>query len=232
MANILALDTSGESCTVALRIESNLFYRRSDEARQHTKLLLPLVDELLSEAGVSLNDLDAIAFGCGPGSFTGLRICLGVVQGLAFGCGCKVIPVSTLMAMAQGASREGVAEVGQTVVAALDARMSEIYTGIYRITDTIPKLAAGTQECVSPPAEVALDDFSGVIGVGSGWSYSELSREQAVTVKESLLPDAADIIVVAEEMWQQGLAQDVMSVEPVYLRNEVTWKKRERIRAQ
>ena len=125
-AKILALDTATENCSVALLVNDRVYVRREVAPRDHTKKILPMVDEVLKEAGLSLNELDALAFGRGPGSFTGVRIGIGIAQGLAFGAELPMIGISTLQAMAQGSYRNMRAT---HVACAIDARMSEVYWG-------------------------------------------------------------------------------------------------------
>src|SRR5690554_5279655 len=131
MTTILALDAATTACSVALCRGGVITRQFVSTPREHTRLLLPMVDELLSEAGISLAQVDALAFTAGPGSFTGLRIGFGVVQGLAFGADLPVIPVSTLAALALAGARK--AQLGSgCILPALDARMGEIYWGLYR----------------------------------------------------------------------------------------------------
>src|SRR5690606_35013648 len=141
MAHILALDSATDACSVALYRDGEVTALFELAAKSHSRRLLPMVDELLQNAGCSLKDLDAIAFGRGPGSFTGLRICLGVVQGLAFGANLPVIPVSTLAAMASGYLRECAGSgLPPPLLVALDARMEEIYWAIFE----------ADEKCVEP----------------------------------------------------------------------------------
>ncbi|HAS63934.1 MAG TPA: tRNA (adenosine(37)-N6)-threonylcarbamoyltransferase complex dimerization subunit type 1 TsaB, partial [Vibrio sp.] len=150
-AKILALDTATENCSVALLVNDQVYVRSEVAPRDHTKKILPMVDEVLKEAGVTLAELDALAFGRGPGSFTGVRIGIGIAQGLAFGADLPMIAVSTLEAMAQGSYRvSGATEVA----AAIDARMSEVYWGRYRRQENGEWLAVDA-ECVIPPANLA-----------------------------------------------------------------------------
>src|SRR5690606_10081736 len=132
MTHILALDSATDACSVALYRDGEVTSLFELAAKSHTQRLLPMVDELLQSADCTLKDLDAIAFGRGPGSFTGLRICLGIVQGLAFGANLPVIPVSTLAAMASGFWREPAqySALPLPLLVALDARMDEIYWAV------------------------------------------------------------------------------------------------------
>jgi len=128
---ILAIETASESCSVALSLDGVLRERSSLAPRGHAERLLPWVQELLAEAGIALQDLDAVAFSRGPGSFTSLRIGIGVAQGLAWGAGLPVVPVSSLRSAAQAAVAHGV----QAAMVALDARMDEVFSGLYRLDE-------------------------------------------------------------------------------------------------
>ena len=127
---LLAIDTAESACSAALMVDGEVRSRMEQAARGHSERILPMMQSLLSEAGCSLNDLDTLAFGRGPGSFTGLRIAAGVIQGSALGAGLPVVPVSTLRALAQGAFRMHGA---RQVLSALDARMAEVYWGAYAL---------------------------------------------------------------------------------------------------
>lgn len=151
MNTILALESSAETCSVALLAGGDTLLKIHDQARQHAQVFLPLVDAVLSEAQLSLSQVDAIAFSRGPGSFTGIRICLGVVQGLALGAELPVIPVSTLQALAVAGGREGLGKPGDHLLTAFDARMQEVYCAEYCLTDSIPQLI--TDEAVLPIAK-------------------------------------------------------------------------------
>ena len=150
---ILAIDTATENCSAALLIDGNVRSREIEMERGHAERILPMVDDLLSEAGITLQDLDAIAFGRGPGSFTGVRLAVTVTQGLAFGAGLGVVPVSDLRAVAQRAF-----DSDATLTRALvcnDARMSEVYWACYeRGGDGLARLEG--EERVSKPSEVKL----------------------------------------------------------------------------
>src|SRR5690606_19863123 len=133
MARILALDTATDACSVALNIDGEVTEDFIVAPQEHTRRLLPMVDGLLAAGQIALGDLDAIAFTRGPGSFTGLRICVGVVQGLAFGADLPVIGVSTLLTMTASAQRLLNLEPTSLVLPALDARMGELYWGLYQV---------------------------------------------------------------------------------------------------
>ncbi|MBS4688876.1 tRNA (adenosine(37)-N6)-threonylcarbamoyltransferase complex dimerization subunit type 1 TsaB [Aeromonas sobria] len=223
---ILAVDTATEACSAALLVGDTLFSRWEEAPRDHTRKILPMVQAVLDDAGITLNDLDAIAFGRGPGSFTGVRIGISVAQGLAFGVGVPLIGISTLAAMAQGAYR---LDGAQQVLTAIDARMNEVYFGRYELIDGRMQLVG--DEVVSDPA--ALVDARGkqagpVTCVGTGFeTYGEtlggLADELAVS--QVRFPAAEDMLPLARAAWQAGEAVPVEQATPVYLRDKVTWKK-------
>jgi len=146
---VLALDTSTEACSVALLIDGDLRLRFELTERSHAELVLPMVESLLAETGVGLADLDGLAFGRGPGAFTGLRIASGVVQGLALGANLPVVPISSLAAVAEQVT----AASGEPVLACNDARMGEVYWGVYR-READGSVTALTPEAVSAPDRV------------------------------------------------------------------------------
>lgn len=226
-AKILALDTATERCSVALMVGDKVYSRSEFAPRDHTKKILPMVDEVLKEAGLALSDLDALAFGRGPGSFTGVRIGIGIAQGLAFGADLPMIGVSTLAAMAQGAYRQhGVTRVAS----AIDARMSEVYWGRFERQEdgSWNEIDA---ECVIPPSvlaeEVQKDDKTWA-KVGTGWeAYADDLAALPLTLIESeiLYPDSQDIVYLAQFEWAKGNTTAVEDSSPVYLRDTVAWKK-------
>ncbi len=233
MTKILALDTSTDACSVALSVDGVTSHIFELAAKSHTQRLLPMVDEILSAANCSLQDLDAIAYGCGPGSFTGLRICMGVVQGLAFGANLPVIPISTLQAMAQGFAAENPDNTFPIVVA-LDARMDEIYWGLFS-ADTIPQ--ALSDEYVMKPVDVCeqviVQDLNKqFIAIGPGWHYADLHTIVPNQVVQDVHPNAKDILALAVDAFLQSKSISILDAQPVYLRDSVSWKKRERIRTQ
>ncbi|WP_375320898.1 tRNA (adenosine(37)-N6)-threonylcarbamoyltransferase complex dimerization subunit type 1 TsaB [Aliivibrio logei] len=226
-AKILAVDTATENCSVTLIVDGKVYSRRAVAPREHTIKVLPFVDEVLKEAGVRLQDLDALAFGQGPGSFTGVRIGIGIAQGLAFGADLPMVGISTLEAMAQAGYRVH----GAThVAAAIDARMGEVYFGMYQ-RNSDGTWAYNVAETVSVPEGLAvyLPEQSGEwLTVGTGWdAYTEALAELPLERKASdiLYPDAEDMALLAQQKFEQGLALPAEESAPVYVRDTVTWKK-------
>ncbi|WP_293752106.1 tRNA (adenosine(37)-N6)-threonylcarbamoyltransferase complex dimerization subunit type 1 TsaB [uncultured Paraglaciecola sp.] len=222
--NILIIDTATEACSVALEVSEQVFSRFEVCPQQHSQRILPMIDEVLKEAKVTLQDLDYLAFGRGPGSFTGVRIATGVLQGLALGTGHKVVGISTLAAMAQQAYTQH-----QTVqvTAAIDARMSEVYFGQYHLENNVMTLVGVEQ--VLPPEQGAeiLKHNAEVAGVGTGWqAYPQLGAAAKVNVLADILyPNALYMLPLAKSLITSGFATEVEDIEPVYLRDKVTWKK-------
>ncbi|WP_176228369.1 tRNA (adenosine(37)-N6)-threonylcarbamoyltransferase complex dimerization subunit type 1 TsaB [Aeromonas hydrophila] len=223
---ILAVDTATEACSAALLVGEQVFSRWEEAPRDHTRKILPMVQAVLDDAGITLDELDAIAFGRGPGSFTGVRIGIGVAQGLAFGAGVPLIGISTLAAMAQGAHR---LDGAKQVLTAIDARMNEVYFGRYELIDGRMQLVG--DEVVSDPA--ALVDVRGkltgrVTCVGTGFeTYGEIlsGLADALVASQVRFPAALDMLPLARSAWLAGEAVAVEQATPVYLRDKVTWKK-------
>jgi tRNA threonylcarbamoyladenosine biosynthesis protein TsaB len=222
---LLAVDTSTEACSAALLIDDEVHARYRLAPRQHAQLILPMVDELMSEAGLRPSDLHALAFGRGPGAFTGLRIAAGVIQGIAFGADLPVVPVSSLAALAQGLCRERGAE---RILAAIDARMAEVYWGMYR-HDERGLVGLIDRERLCAPAAVPHPEGEGWYGAGSGWQrYGMLMAER---LGAALLgwdgqryPAAEDVARLGAAGFIRGEAVAAEAARPVYLRDEVAVK--------
>ncbi|WP_416308099.1 tRNA (adenosine(37)-N6)-threonylcarbamoyltransferase complex dimerization subunit type 1 TsaB [Neptunicella sp. SCSIO 80796] len=227
--NILIIDTSTEACSVALQFDDSQYYRYEICPQQHSQRLLPMVDEVLVEAGIKLQQLDYLGFGRGPGSFTGVRIATGMIQGLALGTDLSVVGLSTLAAMAQQAYQ---LHDAKEVIAATDARMDEVYIGHYQLQNGVMVLTG--EEQVLPPDDAvtqiilpALNGNSKLAGVGTGWqAYPELMLQHRLQFCSDILyPDARYMLKLAQQAIEQGQALEVDQIQPVYLRDKVTWKK-------
>ena len=221
---LLALDTSTEACSVALCYNDQLLTLDEVCPQQHSKRILPLVQQLLAEAGTSLTQLDGIVFGRGPGSFTGVRIGVGVTQGLAFGADVPVYGVSTLAAMAQAAQRLYAAK---QVIAAIDARMAEVYIGSFVLQNGL--MQPGSSEVAIKPQDISGFGLSGEVhAVGTGWqTYAEalLQKQTAVIAADILYPSAQDMLSLAAPAFAAGHFISAEQAEPVYVRDDVTWQK-------
>jgi tRNA threonylcarbamoyladenosine biosynthesis protein TsaB len=225
---LLALDTATENCSAALLIDGTLLFREVETERGHAERILPMIDELLSQAGLSLTGLDAIAFGRGPGSFTGVRLAATVTQGLAFGANLGVIPISDLQAVAQRAFA-----TAPTLTRALvcnDARMSEVYWGCYERGEGDRARLEG-EEHVGKPSEVKLPSgWSTAAAVGRGFiAYADdlrhvVPQEPAAPVDNSLvhfLPHAREIAQLAVPELAAGRLLPPDAAVPIYLRDNV-----------
>lgn len=224
MTTILALDTATEACSVALSHNGQVISEYQVIPRLHAQRLLPMVQQIMAQAGLALSALDAIAFGRGPGAFTGVRIAIGVVQGLAFALERPVLPVSDLAILAQRAMRE---RAVQQVAAAIDARMDEVYWGCYRNEGGEMRLLG--RESVLPPEQAALPDDAGAgwFGAGTGWAtYAERLAVKPDGYDGELLPHAEDLLQLALFAWARGEAVEAEQAQPVYLRDQVATPKK------
>ncbi len=225
---ILAIDTATEACSVALYDQGETLAHFELCAREHTQRILPLVQQVLAEAGLSLKQLDALAFGRGPGSFTGVRIGIGIAQGLSLGAELPLLPVSTLLTMAQGAYRQTGAE---QVLAAIDARMGEVYWGEFTRNTQGVWSGENTETVIKPEQLLArtVERNGRFATVGTGWeAYPHLLGESPAADLfdgKMLLPQAEDMLPLALQLWENGIRVNPEDAEPTYLRNEVTWKK-------
>lgn len=222
---LLAIEAATETCSAALLIGDEVLGRDKIEPRGHARLILPMIDSLLSEAGIDRSELEAIAFGRGPGSFTGLRIAAGIAQGIAFACDLPVAPVSTLAALAQKAIELN----HQThVLAAIDARMDEVYWGAY-VRDARGLARLQGEEHVCPPQAAPLPQENKWHGAGSGWyAHAEALRarlgDRVLSFNGELSPGAEQIARLGEAAVQAGLTVPAEQALPVYLRDRVAKK--------
>jgi tRNA threonylcarbamoyladenosine biosynthesis protein TsaB len=224
---LLAFDTSTDWLTVACGADDAWVVKGEPAGQAHSERLLPLIDEVLAEASWSLRSLDGIAFGAGPGSFTGVRIACGVAQGLAFGAGLPLMPVPTLEALAQAAWRQRAAE---RVVTCFDARMREVYVAAYvREAGRFRELLA---PAVLKPANVALPDGGGAgwLGVGGGFAaYPELQAQLGLdAIDAAAMPDARAIGELAQPRLVAGESVGAADALPLYVRHRVALTSAER----
>lgn len=224
---LLAIDTSTEACSAALAIDGHISERYEIAPRKHAELILPMIEALLAEAGCTLAQMDAIAFGRGPGAFTGIRIGTGVVQGLAFSIDRPVVPVSSLAAMAYGAMSTFNAD---HVLAGIDARMGEVYWGAYQ-RSAASGVTLLAEEAVCKPEETFIpESVSGWIGAGTAWqTYGELLvaryKGRVAEHHAAIFPRANDIAALGVIGFEAGLAVSAEDAQPIYLRNNVAQKK-------
>lgn len=223
MTTLLAIDTATEACSVALLHDGKVYSRYEVIPRLHAQQVLPMVQQVLDEAGIKLPVIDAIAFGRGPGAFTGLRIAVGVVQGLAFALDKPVLPVSSLAAIARRAWREQGAE---QVAVAIDARMDEVYWGCYAMQDGQMEPQGIEQVCAPEQAELPRAASGEWLAAGTGWQAYAGRINVAVSGQASeSLPHAKDVLQLALHDWQQGRAVSAEQALPVYLRDQVATPK-------
>lgn len=221
MATLLAIDTATEACSVALFYNDTLYRRYEVIPRLHAQQALPMIHQVLEEAGCELANVNGIAVGQGPGAFTGLRIATGIVQGLAFALDKPVVAISDLAVIAQRAWRQYQAD---KVAVAIDARMNEVYWGCYQLQGSIMQLVGREQVLPPQEAEFASSD-SGWVGVGTGWGYADQMIACQV-IDNMLLPDAEDLLTLALVAWHKGDYISADKLEPVYLRDNVATPKK------
>jgi tRNA threonylcarbamoyladenosine biosynthesis protein TsaB len=229
MPILLAIETSSELASCALLVgdaeTTSITVRESSGVRTHSQSILPMVQELLADAGLTLADCDAIAFGAGPGSFTGVRTACGITQGLAFGAGLPVLPLITLDAMALACRAQSGAS---DILVVLDARMGEVYWAQYRY-------ACGWQTVVAPrlsaPEAVAPVPAAGMVACGNGFTaYPEAfgASDFAVGTLAGILPHARELAQLGVIALAAGQAVDAASAQPLYLRNKIAYTSAER----
>ena len=221
---ILALDCSTEYCSVALLVNGEYAERTERAGQRHSELLLPMIDAVLADGHLELHELDAIAFGAGPGSFTGLRIACGVAQGLAFGASRPVVPVPTLLALAHATD-------ARRVLAILDARMGEVYLAAYeRLNGPWQTVIA---PCLCKPGAAPALPGGDWIGAGSGFAAhgDTLRRRYAHelgNVDAEAYPHARQIAALAHDEWRAGRTLPASSAMPLYIRYKVAFTESER----
>jgi tRNA threonylcarbamoyladenosine biosynthesis protein TsaB len=221
---ILAIETSTNACSVALLIDDVVQSSHLIAPMQQAKLILPMIEERLQHANISLNQLDALAFGCGPGSFTGVRIATSVMQGLAYASAVPLISVSSLAAVAQAAYMD----LGwKKLFVAMDARISEVYAGTYQINEAGIAELVGI-EAVSAPGQMTVPESTDWYGIGNGWEvYQTQLSYKPIAQDATRLPMASAVLLLAKDKFQRGEVVTPGAALPVYLRNNVAIKSRQ-----
>lgn len=221
MKKLLAIETSAEACSVALAIGATMRERHQHAPLQHAELLLASIRTLLDEADLGLGALDAIVFGRGPGGFTSLRIGIGAVQGLAWGAGLPVVPVSSLAAVAQQAEGAGAAKV----LVAMDARMDEVFSALFAVGEDGVLLSG--EERVGAPEALTVERPEETVGCGNGFErYPALRRLgcDLKVVRPDLVPRASALIPLARAWLLTNAPLPPEQAQPVYVRDHVADK--------
>lgn len=237
MTRLLAIDTTGDYCSLALKEEDRVLQCHQSLPRQHARQILPMLDQLFAESGWAKNSLDVVVYGRGPGSFTGIRIAAGIAQGVALGADCGVIPVSTLQTLAMEA-RHADPDARQLWVA-LDARMRELYVARYQVEQGFPVLQGDemllTADQLPQPPDSTTGESAGLAGNGWQTDYGFSDAWVACLALQppvlALLPRAIWGAELALTLLQQD-ARVIVAPEqalPVYLRDKVTWDKKPKV---
>lgn len=216
---LLALDTATEACSVALWQAGKVVERFEVVGRSHTERLLPMVQALIAEAGISFKQLDGFVCGVGPGSFAGVRIGVGFVKGLALALDRPVVPVTSLAMLAQGAAP------ATQILACIDARMKEVYFGAF-VRDGSGLVHPSSAAVVSAPEALNFAGDGEWTGAGSGWCTYETPLRQSIaadisSINGTALPHAADALILALPQFRSGTATTADALAPIYLRDKV-----------
>ncbi|MFP3014358.1 MAG: tRNA (adenosine(37)-N6)-threonylcarbamoyltransferase complex dimerization subunit type 1 TsaB [Arsenophonus sp.] len=223
---ILAIDSATEACSVALLRDGKTFTKFTVSNKEHARKILPMVNQCLIDAHLKLKNINVLAFCRGPGSFVGVRIAIGIAQGLAFGANIPMIGVSSLLTMAQGAFRKlGV----EKVLVAINAKMGEIYSACYELKLDGCWDGEETESLIKP--EEFLKKINKLSGrwaiVGTGWSDYPILKMTNLNLLETgiFLSNAQDMLFLALKKCEKGKLISAEEAFPIYLYNEVSWKK-------
>ena len=224
---VLAIDTATERCSVALLVGERSIERAVETARGHAELILPMVDAVLQEGGLRLGELDGLAYGRGPGAFTGVRIAVAVAQGLAFGAQLPTVGVSDLAAVAEQVA--GHARPGERILVCMDARMGEVYWGVFEhaqhAAPADARIVALGPERVGAPQSVECAGASVLAGTGFR-AYPQLAHVGgAAAPHDAVLPHAREIARLGRSELRAGRGLPAAQAQPVYLRDEVAKRK-------
>jgi tRNA threonylcarbamoyladenosine biosynthesis protein TsaB len=224
MTTIIAIETSAELASAALLHNGQVIAREASGVQTHSQSILPMVQELLLEAGLGLSQCDAVAFGAGPGSFTGVRTACGVAQGLAFGADLPVVPVGTLLAMAEACREQSGAS---SVLALMDARMGEVYWAQYWFDQEWRAMVEPTLSPVS--AIVSVDQTVACGNALAAYSTAFANLPSFSECRPSIMPHARQISRLAQIAFVQGQYVAARDAQPIYLRNKVALTTAERL---
>lgn len=217
----LAIETSSAACSVALSLDDKIYTSHTIAPMLQSQLLLPMIDELLSSNNIILNQLDTIAFGCGPGSFTGIRIATSVAQGLAYGAKLPIIPISSLAALAQTTYQE---KGWEKILVAVDARIHEVYWAAYKVNHE-GLMTLYDKEYLGKPIDILSPDDETWYGSGTAWDVYKNEITYSPKDKDTiLLPTAKSVILLAKEKFEKKLWVDADKIQPTYLRDNVAKK--------
>ena len=222
---LLAIETATESCSAALLVDDEISTISKLAPRQHNELILSMCEQVLAKGQTNLTQLDAVAFGRGPGAFTGVRLAASVIQGIALGQDLPVVPVSSLAALAQACYLK---QQSKEVLACIDARMQEVYCGLYKMNDDAEMMELLGDEQVMPPNLVNVSISDDCFGAGSGWKpyADELLRTLGKTISydAEIYPQAKYVASLAKVYFRQGKSVSAIEALPVYLRDNVAEK--------
>ncbi len=228
MTNFLAIDTATDACSVALSIDGDCRQCFELAPRRHNQLLFDMLSELVPRGDLRAAGVEALAYSCGPGSFTGLRIGASAVQGLAYSLDLPAVPVPTLAALAQAGVRTGCVTPERPILALLDARVDEVYWQLFAAPQDGAEILEGPGVCAPEALPASLAEQLPQI-LGDGLVYRERLPEAfsdlVVAGGDTVLPSALDLIPLAEAAFATGRVQRADRVSPVYVRDEVSWKK-------
>ncbi|MFV0477288.1 MAG: tRNA (adenosine(37)-N6)-threonylcarbamoyltransferase complex dimerization subunit type 1 TsaB [Parahaliea sp.] len=232
MANFLALDTSTDACTVALLIDGCLAECHEVIPKQHSQRLFEMLADIVPNGQLREQGIDAVVYGSGPGSFTGLRIGASAVQGICYANNLSAIAINTLEIQAWTALAEGLVSEGDIVVSTIDAQIGELYWGLYRVEGEHIQMYESVHVGKPDDFQTAIantDRFERIIAIGSGLNclrqLSTVFSKNFTAVYSELLPRASAMFKPALKQWKQGKYQSADKVSPVYVRDEISWKK-------
>lgn len=233
MTNILALDTSTDACSVAVSIAGEVQERYAVLPRQHSHLLLAMLEELVPGGDLRAAGIDLLAYGAGPGSFTGLRIAASAAQGMAFAAALPAVAVSSLACQALTALRQGLVVEGDCVLSLMDARIDECYWALFEMGDGLPHtlLSSAVAKPEHIPVTQILARGSGrpIHAIGDGLLYcTRFPQELELKLPpgaDKILPHAADLLRLAETIYREGATQRAHEISPSYIQERIGWKK-------